>query len=530
MVQIFLMNAIFSVPATALITLVIFFWVLLLLLKSLPNRNFLIQLILFVTISSILIIKCHPPTKGTPDVVRIAILPFEKSELSSADRWLGWGVEEYIFESLRPDPVGPIQIYDLDNLRKIIRLDSLADPLYLQKFAQKVNLDYFISGRITIQSGWYQIQYDIMATTNGSILTDTVKFRNIKELHAIGLIIANKTTKTLPSGQNGFLCEKKTQDALASRYFFQAKELLFDNKIEDAKALLNQSIAKFPDAAKNYALAGRCCLLEAAQSQARGNPFQPAIEKAKFFLTTALTLDSTDTKIQHYLAQYYIFTHNWIAADKEIQNSYCINSKDPELYVLMAQLNPSRFTKFGFKNEVELLEHALSLNPGHLSAALSLSQHYVDYLQDPGSAINVIKRALVINPEQPDLLVESGRLYVISGEFLEIMPVYAKIMEIAPSNANAFYNLGIYYYNQKDYQNASRLFERAIEIDAHLDSHLYLAYIYEQMALKESNSERYHDYLDKAIENFRYRVKHKRDSKDAYAEVARNHLYNLINN
>ncbi len=528
MLKIYLINVIFIVPAITLIMKLLL--LLMNLLKSLLNRRLFIQLIFLIAISSTIFSECHQTNQFSQHLIRIAVLPFDKSELAPNEHWVGWGIEETIFDYLEPDSVTPVLVYELDNLRKIIRLDTLTERAHIKKFIQKLKLAYYISGKVTPRSEGYQLFYEITSTRHGIIAADTVNFRNVNELYAIGLIIANKLTKTLPSGRNGLLDEKITPDAATSVYFFQATELLFDNKIEDAKALLNQAIIRFPQNAKINMLAGSCFLLEAAQLKARGNSFQQAIEKAKFFLTTAHKLDSMSTKIRHYFAQYYIFTHNWIAAEQEIQNSYRINRNDPELYVLMAKLNPSRFTKFGFRNEIELLEYALFLNPGHISAALGLSTYYVDYLQDPRSAIKVIKEALAINPEQPDLLAESGRLYVMSGDFLKIMPVFEKILKIAPSNANVLYNLGIYYYNQKDYHNASRLFERAIELDAHLDSHLYLAYIYEQMALEEKNPEQHQNYVDKAIENFRYRIKHKRDPKDPYSEIARAHLYKLINN
>jgi tetratricopeptide (TPR) repeat protein len=495
----------------------------------LANRKSIICLILLAVIFLIFYPGCRQVSEKSPEKIRIAVFPFDKSDLSPENKWLGWGLEETIFECLKPDSGSPILVYDLDNMRKIIRLDSLADQIYLNKLAQKMKLDYFVSGCIISRPDGYQIKYDLNSTQKGLISTGIADFKKFKELHAAGLIIANYWIKTLPSEQNGLVNVFKAQDKLGSVYFFQAKELLFDNKIGETRQLLNRAMTDRPEDARNYALSGSCLLKDAAKLQAQGNQFQPMLEKAGAFLNTAVTLDSHNAKIRHDLAQYYIFTHNWIAAEKEVLKSYRINRNDPESYVLMSQLNTSRFTKIGFRNEIELLEYALFLNPGYVSGALSLSKYYVDYLQDPRAAIKVVKNSLAINPEQPDLLAELGRLYVMSGEFLEMMPVFDKLIKIAPSNSNAFYNLGIYYYNQKDYENAVRLFQRAIEIDSHLDAHLYLAYIYEQRASEAKDARQCQLYEEKAIENLRYRIKHKRDANDAYAETARSHLYNLFN-
>ena len=62
-----------------------------------------------------------------------------------------------------------------------------------------------------------------------------------------------------------------------------------------------------------------------------------------------------------------------------------------------------------------------------------------------------------------------------------------------------------------------RFFEKAIEIDNHLNSHLYMAYIYE---LRGD--------MDNAVKHLRLRIRHKTGPDDEFAEEARKHLFKIM--
>ena len=110
-----------------------------------------------------------------------------------------------------------------------------------------------------------------------------------------------------------------------------------------------------------------------------------------------------------------------------------------------------------------------------------------------------------------------GKIYIVRNEMIPLMDVLTKVIRLDPDNADAYYNLGILYYNSNDYDNAKRFFNRAIQINNHLNSHLYLAYIFEL----EGN-------LDMAIKHLRLRIHYKTGSDDEFAEEARKHLYKLM--
>jgi tetratricopeptide (TPR) repeat protein len=99
-----------------------------------------------------------------------------------------------------------------------------------------------------------------------------------------------------------------------------------------------------------------------------------------------------------------------------------------------------------------------------------------------------------------------------------VIEIYNKILDIDPHNADAYYNLGIYYFNSGDIANAERFFSTAVEINDHLNSHLYLGHIFESKGM-----------LAEAIAEYRIRIRHKRGPKDPYAEEARKRIFQLMN-
>ena len=110
-----------------------------------------------------------------------------------------------------------------------------------------------------------------------------------------------------------------------------------------------------------------------------------------------------------------------------------------------------------------------------------------------------------------------GTIYMSQNDLLNSLEIYQKVTELDPGNGEVYYNLGIVYYQQKDYNMAIKFFEHAIKSIDHVDSHLYLAYIYEQQ--KDMN---------RAITHLRTRIAKRSGRDDKFAEEARKHLFQIM--
>ena len=110
-----------------------------------------------------------------------------------------------------------------------------------------------------------------------------------------------------------------------------------------------------------------------------------------------------------------------------------------------------------------------------------------------------------------------GKMYIIKNDIVNIIRIYEKILEIAPDYSEAYYNLGIAYYNNKQMHEAEGFFRKAIDKGNHPDSYFYLGVIY-----KEKQE------TDRAIQCFRERIRLKTGTNDTFAEEARKHLQQLL--
>ena len=203
-------------------------------------------------------------------------------------------------------------------------------------------------------------------------------------------------------------------------------------------------------------------------------------------------------------------------AEKCLIKAYQLSPQNPRLYLTISRLHDFRYKKLGFKNEEQLFKKAIFVNPCYEDAYLMLSDFYL-FENKRKRAIEVLEQILDINPNSVPVLMALGKIYLVRNDILKIIEVFNRVIKLDPNNADAFYNLGILYYNSKDYVNAEKFLKRAVAINNHLNSHLYLAYLYELKGEKE-----------KAIEHLRDRIRYRKGLDDEFAEQARKRLFDLM--
>lgn len=481
-----------------------------------------------LTISFLAILSLFYFQDKPSDKIRIAIFPFDFSQNNYSHQQIAVLLDEQIAQGIPQNATTGYYFYELDQIRKIINLDSLADSQYLTRFAKKMKINYFLCGVLRDSLENYRIQYKIFSVGDGLIFSDCHTFKDIDKLSGIGLIIASKFSKSIHIEHEQIVDYFANVKIQSLKYYSQAKICYFNEKPDSVNLLLNKAVNEDSGNVSAWMLLGDCYLKDGRRAKTKG-------EKANYFFDNALEcfeiaqkLDSLNDKIYQKMAEYFIFAEKWGLAAQKLYQAHRLNPYNPAVYYYFSQLHSSRYQALGFTNEVEILEHALFLNPGFLSAALALSNYYTDYLQDHRLAIENIQRILTINPNQIQALMELGKLYIASSQTLKVMDIFERVIALDPENSNAYYNLGIYYFNQKDNENALKLFKRAISLDQHLDAHLYAAFIYEEMSISAPDTTLKKKYLNLAIENLRYRLRNKCGKDDLYAKTARARLYAIF--
>lgn len=252
--------------------------------------------------------------------------------------------------------------------------------------------------------------------------------------------------------------------------------------------------------------------------QRHGIPQALWADSLRFILPVAklAAQDSLHSESARRLGEVYISLKKWNEAEHALRLARERDSTDSKIYLLLAQLHPSRWQLLGFHRELELYQRARALNPIDLAAGLVEADYHWQENRT-AQAVEILEHLLRLNPNQVDVLMSLARINPPHQDDPKNLALYERILALAPDNAEAYFNLGIVYYHNDDFDNASKFFGRAIKLNNHADARLYLANLSERRGNQAL-----------AIQYLRERIRLSRGEDDKYAAVARNQLYNIL--
>ena len=114
---------------------------------------------------------------------------------------------------------------------------------------------------------------------------------------------------------------------------------------------------------------------------------------------------------------------------------------------------------------VELISRALIVNPGFPEAHFNLGK----VLADTGrtrEGISSYKSALSLNPEWDIALFNLGLLHAQNKDFEQAAQAFEKAIQINPKDANYFFNLGNVYLEMDEGELATRAYEESLTLDS----------------------------------------------------------------
>lgn len=314
--------------------------------------------------------------------------------------------------------------------------------------------------------------------------------------------------------------EVETESALSQAaptkseaYYALALRFLREEDIAAEAALLARSDTTDHGLAELYA---RATLRRLRERRAHEKEWNDSLEVLLPALQRALRRDSLGLEAALLLAQCYLQQKKWNEADKVLRRCRESEARHSKSFVYLAQLHSSRFETEGFIDEGEIYRHALTLNPFDVDAALGAAS-FARMNMRKQDAFALLTKYHRLNPDHLAVLRTLGRFYVMDSDMANVLKTYEHIIRLDAQDANAFYNLGIAYFHQKDYANAERFFERAVTLDNHADARLYLAHIAEQRGE-----------LEKSIAYLRERIRLSTGDDDAFAAEARKQLYKTL--
>jgi tetratricopeptide (TPR) repeat protein len=123
---------------------------------------------------------------------------------------------------------------------------------------------------------------------------------------------------------------------------------------------------------------------------------------------------------------------------------------------------------------LELLNKAISLDPGYLDAFLSRADAYMS-LGEQEKAFADFDNALQINRDNPDIYLKRGQAYSDLQQYEKAFADFNHALALNPNYANVYFERGRIYFTTGDYKKAYDDFAKTLTIDPnHTKAALYL--------------------------------------------------------
>ncbi|UCE05828.1 MAG: tetratricopeptide repeat protein [bacterium] len=473
----------------------------------------LITFIFLFILANILIIQKRRP----PEVkFRLILIPVQSDSTVAQSNWIGHALWNILTQQLQSSVVDQAIISPVEWTQGAVKVDSIYDVNYLKRLNSQLETEYVLAGKLSGNDVSPNFTYQMIQTQSGEVIIKRSFLLVPQNLPEISSKIRDDILdyfdidpKIKEAGIR-YTSADVYQKYLTGKRYYQQKKYQF------ALDLAEQTILADSGIIAAFLLAGKSWFMKGLEKKSNGESPIEEFEKAKQWLTQAVALDSSCDEAYSFLGEYYIYRERWSLAEQMLVKAYHLNPHNPRLYLSLSRLHPSRYQKLSFRNEKQLFQHSLFINPCYEDAYLMLSDYYL-FENKREKAIQVLEHSLDINPNSVPVLMALGKIYLVRNEILKIIEILNRVLELEPNNSDAYYNLGILYYNSKDYETAEKFLIRAIAIDNHLNAYLYLAYLYEIRG----------EY-DKAIAHLRKRIRYRKGLDDEFAEEARKHLFKLL--
>lgn len=220
-------------------------------------------------------------------------------------------------------------------------------------------------------------------------------------------------------------------------------------------------------------------------------------------------------EVPYLLGRIALREEDYPLAELFLKKAIVDDPSNPRILFSLSYLLSARLKELGYENRINVLEKAVTLDPGYVKAVYELANEY--YITGTGTqvgtgtsrAMEVIESYMKIKANDPAILSLLGMIYIKTNRFDDAFDVNTKLQKLYPGDSNVYYNLGVVSFHQKKYNEALKYFKKAIDIDQNLDSYLYMGITYRQLGDRE-----------KALKYYRERIKRKKGDDDIYAKEA----------
>ncbi|HET7202723.1 MAG TPA: tetratricopeptide repeat protein [Steroidobacteraceae bacterium] len=399
----------------------------------------------------------------------IAVLAFQNLSDAAADAYLGDGIAEEVLTLLAKVP----------DLRVSARTASFyfkGKDVDLRSIASALGVAHILAGSVRRDAQRIRVTAELIETGTGFrrwSKTYDVAANDVPNIqHEITSSAVAALQIALSSDTEHSLVQHTTRDPEAYELYLQGREqlrrTLRKETLTAAERFFKAAIDRDPQFAA--AFAGLCDTYLGMFENDRAAQF---FQQAELACHRALTLDASYLMVNVSLGRLYLASGQHQKAEDEFRRALALN----ENYVDAHQGLAMSFERRDRLDEAEQhYRRAIAIDPGDWSAHKSLANFL--YLQDRNAeAILEYKRVVTLIPDDPVAWNNLGSAYYVSEEFAAAEEAWARSIELGATRS-ALYNSGLMFYYQHRFEDAARMYERALELapeDPRVWSNLALA-------------------------------------------------------
>lgn len=433
------------------------------------------------------------------------------------------GQDDYLVQTILEENAvfQPEQEYRIHRWSAVLHAansDSLPFQDYRWALVQRIGIDVVVSGELRQTNGQWEARCSIRSGSdvNTFIANGPGKVK-------LALIIMQKIKSYLP-------IFTKTNPELAAwdeatwLNYARARKFFNEKKYDQSNAALSDTgyVSKLL-MARNHLEAGILLPAPKKKNQLEESEPNPEFRKVLKLLLPFVKSRKDDAQINFMLGRMYLFDEKYETAEILLAKSLLQYKYNPELYYNLHFLHWSRLHDMGFESRYEVLEEAIRLDPGYVSAVHDLADAYFNKGNKSVTgfgttqALRVLDDFKKINPEEISTQSVRAKIYLETKQRLKALAIYQKLEKKLPQAAEIKYNIGICYFHLKKYSESKAYFEKVIAIKDFPDAYLYLGAI-EQLA----------EHYDAALAMYRERIKRKSGDNDYYAKQAMRGIRNIL--
>lgn len=498
-----------------LVNLIVFFVLLFMLRVNelFTRKHFFRWLILSVVLLTVLYLVIwfkNPP----PQIYkRYSVSIFQSNTKAN---WLGKYFTNLVSEDVCPFKDTREFFVPAEWFYRITPGDSVENPHFLARLYAGIPVRRVLEGRINRSGNGFSAELYLKAFPSQKIVKTAHRDFRWSRLNDFRIWVGETFGASLPFRSGESEAEIVPTDSLleiAKSYFFAREYRKCDSLLQQMNkaAPANREVDRWVQFV-GIKLAG------AARLQApKENPYSKRVPEWK------RRLQSCRNRLLHYaqqgrrslrlnlmIAESYIWEENYEAAEVFLKQAYVENPFHIDVLLNFSFLHPTRFQELGFKNAGSIYRRILEIFPLDEEILIKWSKYILAnnpaYTAPPEFAKKYLVRYLDLNPYSSRIWAMLGEIYSQQRRRRQAEHAFFKADSLNPGNGLIQYDLGVLYYEWGRYQKAKEYFLRSIEVEDYLDSHLYLGAIFK----KEGN-------YQAALQEFRYRVAHKKGDNDVYA-------------